>query len=57
MTLVILSASPTGVNAYLVAKQQAKHQETIAGTVVTTTLLSIITLPLWLWGLSSIFTP
>ena len=56
MTLVILSASPTGVNAYLVAKQQVKHQETIAGTVVTTTLLSIITLPLWLWGLSSVYT-
>ena len=56
MTLVILSASPTGVNAYLIAKQQLKHQETIAGTVITSTLLSIITLPLWLWGLSNMFT-
>jgi len=56
MTLVILSASPTGVNAYLVAKQQAKHQETIAGTVVVTTLISIVSLPLWLWGLSAWFT-
>ena len=55
MTLVILSASPTGVNAYLVAKQQAKHQETIAGIVVMTTLMSIVSLPLWIWGLSHVF--
>ncbi|SEL67251.1 hypothetical protein SAMN05216262_11719 [Colwellia chukchiensis] len=54
-TLVILSASPTGVNAYLIAKQQARHQETIAGTVVVTTLMSIITLPLWLWCLTEFF--
>ncbi|MFT5636485.1 MAG: malonate transporter [Cognaticolwellia sp.] len=55
MTLVILSASPTGVNAYLIAKQHSKHQETIAGIVVVTTLMSIISIPLWIWGLSSIF--
>lgn len=55
MTLVILSASPTGVNAYLIAKQHGKHQETIAGIVVVTTLMSIISIPLWIWGLSSIF--
>jgi malonate transporter len=56
MTLVILSASPTGVNAYLIAKQHAKHQETIAGIVVITTLISIVSVPLWIWGLSSFFT-
>jgi malonate transporter len=56
MTLVILSASPTGVNAYLIAKQHAKHQETIAGIVVITTLMSIVSIPLWIWGLSSLFT-
>jgi len=55
MTLVILSASPTGVNAYLVAKQHAKHQETMAGIVVVSTLLSIVSIPLWLWGLSYLF--
>ena len=54
-TLVVLSASPTGVNAYLVAKQQGKHQETIAGIVVATTLMSIVSIPLWIWGLSSVF--
>lgn len=52
-TLVILSASPTGVNSYLIAKQQGKHQETVAGIVVVTTALSIVTLPLLLWLLSN----
>ncbi|MCJ8320032.1 MAG: AEC family transporter [Colwellia sp.] len=50
--LVILSACPTGVNAYLIAKSQGYHQETVAGTVVVTTLACIFTLPLWLWFLS-----
>lgn len=48
-TLVILSASPSGVNAYLVAKQHNKHQETTAGIVVVTTLASIFSIPLWIW--------
>lgn len=46
--LVILSACPTGVNAYLMAKSQQQEQQTVAGTVVVTTLLSMITIPLWL---------
>ena len=50
--LVILSASPTGVNAYLIAKQQQKHQETVAGTVVVSTLMSVVTIPCWLWWLN-----
>jgi predicted permease len=50
--LVILSASPTGINAYLIAKSQGNHQETVAGTVVVTTLACIFTLPVWLWFLS-----
>ena len=50
--LVILSASPTGVNAYLIAKDQQQHQETVAGTVVVSTLMSVITIPCWLWWLS-----
>ena len=51
-TLVILSACPTGVNAYLIAKQQTQHQQTVAGTVVASTITSIITIPFWLWFLS-----
>jgi hypothetical protein len=46
--LVILSACPTGINAYLFAATHQQHQQTVAGTVVLSTLLSIITIPLWL---------
>ncbi|MFT5756703.1 MAG: malonate transporter [Alteromonadaceae bacterium] len=51
-TLVILSACPTGVNAYLIAKQQIQHQQTVAGTVVASTIASMLTIPFWLWFLS-----
>jgi hypothetical protein len=50
--LVILSACPTGVNAYLVAKNFTYHEKTVASTVVVTTLLATVTIPLWLWFLS-----
>ena len=46
--LVMLSACPTGVNAYLIAATHQTHQQTVAGAIVVSTLLSIITLPLWL---------
>lgn len=46
--LVIMSACPTGVNAYLVAKNYAFHQETVAGSVVATTVMSAVTMSLWL---------
>lgn len=55
MTLVILSTSPTGVNAYLIAKQHNKHEDTCAGIVVVTTLMATIAIPLWLWVLSQLF--
>ncbi len=51
--LVILSACPTGVNAYLVAKNFTYHEKTVASTVVVTTILATISLPLWLWFLST----
>lgn len=51
--VVIMSASPTGVNAYLIAKIQGVHQDTVAGLVVASTLLSIITIPVWLLILQS----
>jgi len=47
-TLVVLSASPTGVYAYLFAKLQNVHDDTVAGTVVASTLTCVITIPLWL---------
>ena len=46
--LVMLSACPTGVNAYLIAVTHQEHQQTVAGAIVLSTLISIITLPLWL---------
>ena len=49
--LVILSACPTGVNAYLMAKNFHSHEATVASTVVITTLLSVISLSFWLWWL------
>lgn len=52
LILVILSASPTGVNAYLIAKQQIQHQETVAGSVILSTIAATITIPFWLWWLS-----
>lgn len=46
--LVILSACPTGVNAYLIAVSHQQHQQTVAGAIVISTLASVITIPLWL---------
>ncbi len=46
--LVVMSASPTGVNAYLVAKHQQAHQETTAAVVAATSLLATVTIPIWL---------
>ncbi len=53
--LVILSACPVGVNAYLIAKNYQFHQETVASSVVVSTLCSAITIPLWLSWLGSSF--
>lgn len=46
--LVVLSACPTGVNAYLIASIHQQHQQTVAGTIVLSTIVSLITIPLWL---------
>lgn len=46
--LVLLSASPVGVNAYLIASQIGQHQVTLAGAVVLSTVLSVISFTLWL---------
>lgn len=46
--LVLLSASPLGVNAYLVAMQVKAQQSVIASTVVISTVLSVFTMSLWL---------
>ena len=46
--LVLLSASPLGVNAYLIACQIKQHQATLASTVVLSTVLSVISFTFWL---------
>lgn len=46
--VVLLSASPTGVNAYMVATSQQKHESLIASTVVVTTILCMFTMSGWL---------
>lgn len=45
---VLLSASPLGVNAYLIAMQVKQQQAIIASTVVLSTILSVITMSVWL---------
>jgi len=45
---VLLSASPLGVNAYLIAVQLKQHQATLASTVVLSTVLSVISFSFWL---------
>ena len=46
--LVLLSAFPVGVNAYLIASQIGKHQVTLAGAVVLSTVLSVVSFSFWL---------
>lgn len=46
--LVLLSASPLGVNAYLIANQIKQHQATLASAVVISTTLSVISFTVWL---------
>ncbi|KZN58107.1 hypothetical protein N473_05030 [Pseudoalteromonas luteoviolacea CPMOR-1] len=49
--LTLMAASPLGVNAYLVARQQQCAQATLASSVVMSTLLSPLTMSLWLYWL------
>ena len=47
--ITLMSASPLGVNAYLVARQLDIQQPTLAATVVLSTLLSMVSLTGWLY--------
>ena len=46
--LVVLSACPTGVNAYLLAQMHKVHRKAVASTVVATTICSVVTIPVWM---------
>ena len=48
LLLVLLSAAPLGVNAYLVAKELNTQNDILASTVVLSTLLSAVSYLLWL---------
>lgn len=50
--LVILSACPTGLNAYVLAKSFNAHQQTVASIVVASTFLCLLTIPVWLYFLA-----
>ncbi|KZN37287.1 AEC family transporter [Pseudoalteromonas luteoviolacea] len=49
--LTLMAASPLGVNAYLVARQQQCAQATLAASVVMSTLLSPLSMSAWLYVL------
>ena len=46
--LVLLSASPLGVNAYLIATELKQHESTVGTAVVLSTILSILSFSIWL---------
>lgn len=50
--LVVLTACPIGVNAYIIACQQKSGEKIVASSVVLTTLLSALTLPSWVYIIS-----
>ena len=47
LILVLLTASPTGVNAFLIASKHKTSEGVTATTVVVSTLLSVITMSIW----------
>jgi malonate transporter and related proteins len=48
LILVLLTASPTGVNAFIIAYRHNSGTSVTATTVVLSTLASFITMPLWI---------
>jgi len=49
---VILAAMPVGINAYAFAQNRQDISPTVASSILLSTLLSIITIPLWLYMLA-----
>ncbi|NVJ58741.1 MAG: AEC family transporter [Gammaproteobacteria bacterium] len=45
---VVLSASPVGLNVFMFASQDSQASPYLASAILTSTLLSILTVPLWL---------
>ena len=49
---VILAAMPVGINVYAFAQNRKDIAPTVASSILLSTLLSIITIPLWLYMLA-----
>jgi predicted permease len=54
---MMLAALPSAANVFVIAQQYSVWQERAASMVVLTTLISILTIPLWLWLIKHGFIP
>ncbi|MEM0943662.1 MAG: AEC family transporter, partial [Pseudomonadota bacterium] len=48
LSAVIIAAMPTGINGYLFAAMYNRAERVAASSVLIATLLSLITIPIWL---------
>ena len=52
--VVLQAAAPTAVSALLLAEAAGRHQEPTAHLVLWSTLLALLSVPAWWWGLSQL---
>jgi predicted permease len=52
--VVLQAAAPTAVSALLLAEAAGRHQEATAHLVLWSTLLALLSVPAWWWGLSQL---
>ncbi len=52
MVMVVMSASPVGINVYMFSAHDQSSAPQIASMILISTLLSIITIPLWIYWLN-----
>jgi len=48
---VLLAAMPAGINVYIFATSYGRAEDVAAGTILLSTLLGVITIPIWLYVL------
>ncbi|NVK86696.1 MAG: AEC family transporter [Gammaproteobacteria bacterium] len=48
---VVMAASPVGINVFMFAARDQQASPYLASAILSSTLLSIITIPLWIWFL------
>ena len=54
--VVLQAAAPTAISALLIAEAAGRHQERTAHLVLWSTLLALLSVPLWWWYLSQLAT-